>query len=107
MQECHLGYPSLAAFLDSDESFMMYRRFGYLQARLLLDKQHRMSKLEEELQELDNEIKEAGDENLPEKKNFHNTVDLDPELAERREELLAEIEEAYIEYGRIASLDIV
>jgi hypothetical protein len=31
--------PRLAALLDSDENFMLYRRFGYLQARLLLHKQ--------------------------------------------------------------------
>src|SRR5215469_11608832 len=36
---CPEGYPRLAAFLDSDENFMVYRRFGYLQSRLLLEKQ--------------------------------------------------------------------
>lgn len=98
-----MGYPSLAAFLDSDESFMVYRRFGYLQARLLLDKQNQLRELESELDELDAEIKEAGDKHLPTKKNFHKTVDLPAELAEQREDLMERIEETYTQYGMHAS----
>ncbi|KAK4540333.1 hypothetical protein LTR36_009290, partial [Oleoguttula mirabilis] len=43
------GYPNLAAFQDSSECFMIYRRFGYLQARLLLNRQDELRLLEEEL----------------------------------------------------------
>lgn len=49
------GYPKLAAFLDSDENFMVYRRFSYLQARLLLEKQNELQKLELELEAMDEE----------------------------------------------------
>jgi hypothetical protein len=38
VDQCLAGYPRLAAFLDSDENFMFYGRFGFLQARLLLYK---------------------------------------------------------------------
>jgi hypothetical protein len=48
----------LAAFLDSDEGFTIYRRFGYLQSRLLLDKQEQLRLLEEKLEHLDLKITE-------------------------------------------------
>ena len=40
------GFPRLAGFLNSDESFMVYRRFGYVFARLLLAKQDDIRRLE-------------------------------------------------------------
>ncbi|KAH7076260.1 hypothetical protein FB567DRAFT_608947 [Paraphoma chrysanthemicola] len=50
------GYPSIAAFLDSDDGFSIYRRFGYLQSRILLQKQSELSVLEDRLQALDLDI---------------------------------------------------
>ncbi|KAK4897420.1 hypothetical protein LTR27_004940 [Elasticomyces elasticus] len=47
------GYPNLATFADSDESFSLYRRFGYLQSRLLLDKQDELRLLETQLDDMD------------------------------------------------------
>jgi hypothetical protein len=47
------GYPRLAAFLDSDENFMLYRRFGFLQARILLYKQDELRALEAKLDDMD------------------------------------------------------
>ncbi|KAK4931278.1 hypothetical protein LTR49_002336 [Elasticomyces elasticus] len=47
------GYPNLATFADSDESFSLYRRFGYLQSRLLLDKQDELRQLEKQLDSMD------------------------------------------------------
>ena len=47
------GYPKLATFLDSDDRFMVYRRFGYLQSRLLLEKQDDLRILEARLDRLD------------------------------------------------------
>ena len=47
------GCPKLATFLDSDDSFMIYRRFGFLQARLLLEKQDSLRVLEQRLDRLD------------------------------------------------------
>lgn len=32
------GYPALAAAIDAEDGVMMYRRFGDLQSRLLLEK---------------------------------------------------------------------
>jgi hypothetical protein len=47
------GHPNFAAFLDSDDSYMIYRRYGYLQARILLEKQDELRLLEEQLDKLD------------------------------------------------------
>jgi hypothetical protein len=48
-----LGYPRLAALENSDSSFGIYRRFGYLHNRLLLHRQAEIVALEEELDKLD------------------------------------------------------
>lgn len=53
MKKFGRGYPNLAAFADSDESFGLYRRFGYLQARVILEKQDELRCLEESLDDLD------------------------------------------------------
>jgi hypothetical protein len=47
------GYPNVAAFLNSDEGFSIYRRFGYLQSRLLLSKQDDLRCSEQKLQEME------------------------------------------------------
>lgn len=52
------GYPNLAAYQDSDEEFMIYRRFGYLQSRVLLERQDSLRKLEKELDSFDEENNE-------------------------------------------------
>ena len=48
-----LGYPRVQSFLDSDDSFMMYRRFGHLNSALLLHLQDDLRKMEEELLQYD------------------------------------------------------
>ncbi|CAD6580764.1 MAG: hypothetical protein ASARMPRED_000322 [Alectoria sarmentosa] len=47
------GFPRISCFLDSDDAFMVYRRFGSLYSRLLLSKQDEMSKLEGRLHAMD------------------------------------------------------
>ncbi|KAK8076645.1 hypothetical protein PG994_003917 [Apiospora phragmitis] len=49
------SYRSVATFLDSDENFMIYRRFGYLHARTLLRLQDKLRKLEQLLDESDDD----------------------------------------------------
>ena len=39
--------------MDSDDNFMIYRRFGYLYSRLLLDKQDELREIEENLDKTD------------------------------------------------------
>jgi hypothetical protein len=53
VSRCPEGYPQLAAFLSSEENFMIYRKFGYLQSWLLLYKQDELRHLEGELDRQD------------------------------------------------------
>jgi hypothetical protein len=55
VEDIYRGYRSLSTFLDSDENFMLYRRFGYLHSRILLRKQDKLRKLEDELDSYDND----------------------------------------------------
>jgi len=53
VEQCEHDYHYLATFLDSDENFMIYRRFGFLHARLLLQKQDELRMMEAELDRMD------------------------------------------------------
>lgn len=88
------GYPHLAAFLDSDENFMLYRRFGFLQARLLLNKQDQLRALEEQLDEIDSEDDE---EHL-------KSRDMDDADETRRTKLLKKIEVKFKEYAELLTI---
>lgn len=78
----------MAAFQSSDEYFAVYRRFGYLQSRLLLDKQDQLRILENELDALD-----VGDQMR------HTRLELTPEEFEPRQALLDKIETVFVSYG--------
>jgi hypothetical protein len=94
VEECPEGYPRLAALLDSDENFMLYRRFGFLQARILLNKQDQLRELEKDLDRLDK---------LDSKKDpsVLKSREKDDSLNGRRKKVLFEIEENFKEYGLI------
>lgn len=47
------GFPRVACFLDSDDAFMVFRRFGIVFARLLLNKQDEIRQMEAELLAMD------------------------------------------------------
>jgi hypothetical protein len=86
------GYPKLGAFLDSDENFMVYRRFGYLQARLLLEKQDELQKLERQLDREDKIAYREDNDLLRTRQNY------DQERMKGRGELLEKIEKIWIKY---------
>lgn len=100
------SYRSVATFLDSDENFMIYRRFGYLHARTLLRLQDKLRTLEQLLDENDDEDA-AGDEAT---QKCLMSRDLDEaecnELARRvptaltRTQILDEIEVVLAKYGK-------
>jgi predicted signal transduction protein with EAL and GGDEF domain len=97
------GYRSLSTFLDSDENFMLYRRFGYLHSRMLLRKQDELRKLEAELDEIDELDAIDG---TPQRRRLLMSRDSD-EAADRREPegirtrtmILDEIEQKLEKYG--------
>jgi hypothetical protein len=83
-----LGYSNLATFKNSSDSFAVYRRFGYLQSRLLLEKQDVLRVLEQRLDKYDQEhIATSYTRNL-------SADELIP-----RQALLEEIEHAFNSYG--------
>ena len=78
---------------------MIYRRFGFLSTRLLLDQQDQLRLLEEELDERDQDDAE----NNP---NRNITRDLPEEDSRERRELLVRIKREYCEYGIFRPSDI-
>lgn len=72
---------------------MLYRRFGFIQARILLDKQDEMRILEEKLDRMDQRIKDSDPESL-------QTRDIAEEDGRPRKELLKRIETKFCEYGK-------
>lgn len=61
VQDIDIGFPNLALFADSDESFGVYRRFGYVQARILQDLQDELRVLEEQLDHTEHMIYDEED----------------------------------------------
>lgn len=89
VHEFNWGYPNPAIFQSSDEAFGLYRRFGYLQSRLLLEKQDALRVLENKLNRFD-------EDDMAESNNRYSDIHPSP-----REQLLAKIEEAFNSYGKI------
>lgn len=75
---------------------MLYRRFGFLQTRLLLAKQTSLQLFEQELDELDASETQGNDN-----KDLLCNRDPHPDanLARRRNELMTFIETTYRDYG--------
>jgi len=72
---------------------MMYRRFGYLQSRVALDKQEQLRIFEKELQELDDDLYDGRETWTQTRKHI-----ADAELRTRRADLMNRITEAYCSY---------
>ncbi|XMA20181.1 hypothetical protein WAI453_012972 [Rhynchosporium graminicola] len=96
LYQCPEGYPRLAALLDCDENFMLYRRFGFLQARILLNKQDQLRELETMLDNLDQSHKHS--DSLRLRSREHDEAE-GPE----RSKLFREIEENFKQYSRSSS----
>jgi hypothetical protein len=86
------GYPNLAAFLDSDEGFAVYRRFGYLQSRILLQTQEELRVLEEKLYATEIDILHDDDDALCYRELFGDRA------AEHRQ-IMEDIKTTYCSYG--------
>lgn len=53
MEDRRNGYPRLAAFINSDLDFVVFRRFGHLHVRYLLYLQDEIAEMEQQLHTLD------------------------------------------------------
>jgi hypothetical protein len=76
---------------------MIYRRFGYVQSRVLLDKQNQLSVLEKELQELDDELYKRRETWTQTRKHI-----TDKDIRGRREDLMNRTADAYCLYCRFS-----
>ena len=93
------GYPRLGAFLDSDDNFMLYRRFGYLQSRLLLEKQDDLRLLEEELGRLDRRHGKKPESAMA--ISLKTREESDEPYVQERKSLLSSIEVKWLEYSNL------
>lgn len=95
------GYPKQAAFADSDESFMIYRRFGYIHARLLLHRQDELRELGEELEEMDKKDHKTDDGRrcLASRETDESRSTREERGHQSRSALLDRIEEKAMKYG--------
>ncbi|KAI9653000.1 MAG: hypothetical protein M1821_007753 [Bathelium mastoideum] len=73
---------------------MVYRRFGFLQSRLLLEKQDEMRKLEKRIDRADALVAKTDPENL-------KTRDLNEDVAAPRRALFKQAEEAFRDYASL------
>ncbi|KAL0263432.1 hypothetical protein SLS55_002412 [Diplodia seriata] len=86
------GYPKLAAFINSDENFLMCRRYGLLHTRVMLYRQDELRELEAELLGLDAEDAEQNPQML------NSRARDDRRAGQQRRELILKIDEKLKEY---------
>ncbi|KAI9647713.1 hypothetical protein NHQ30_004099, partial [Ciborinia camelliae] len=107
LSEHQKSYRSLSIFLDSDDNFKIYRRFGYLHSRLLLRKQDEIRRLEGELDELDDldESEDALDKRRARSRNADIAAEkrelADDPTIRTRTVVLDEIEEKLAAYDEL------
>jgi hypothetical protein len=80
--------------LDSDEDFMLYRRFGYVQARLLVERQEDLRKLEAQLDSFDKEMAAKKNESILRSRDERSS-DRD---VQRRRALIDALQKKFCEY---------
>lgn len=82
------GYPRLSAFVNSDLDLMLFRGFGQLHARVLLQKQDEITEIEQQLNELDKIEANAF---------FLRSRRMDPSI--ERKKLVADAEQKLLDYS--------
>ena len=88
----------MSVFMDSDEAFAMYRRFGSLHARVLLYKQDELRRLESDLRTMDvqDSKSQAGERKLI---SWHKDCRSSAGDKKTRQSLMRTIEQKTTEYG--------
>ncbi|KAN0110989.1 hypothetical protein V8E51_007376 [Hyaloscypha variabilis] len=99
LERCEDGYPYLATFMDSDENFMIYRRFGFIHARLLLQKQDELRIMEEELDRMDQQDLTSNARAIQCRMEDIERQDNQP--GAKRQALLARLEETVLRYDEL------
>ena len=91
------GYPQVAAFVNSDDNFLIARKYGFLRSRLLLYRQDELSVLEKALVALDDEDKKKDELKLRSRKH-DEVIDKDPLYS--RKVLMGKIDDKLKKYGK-------
>lgn len=89
-----LGYPSWAAYQNSDPTFRVYKRFGTLRNRVILYRQQELAKLEDQLNVLDIEDDEKHNHRI--RSLRRDTADPDS----KRMNLIDQIDSKLEHYGK-------
>ncbi|KAK7751082.1 hypothetical protein SLS62_006911 [Diatrype stigma] len=88
------GYPKLGAFVASNENYLIFRQFKYLQSRLLLNMQDQLREYETELISLERDYRVTGVHLQCRERDDHKSG--------RRKLLMQKIEERYEKYSQYA-----
>lgn len=94
------GYPALARWMGTSEDFFLLRRFGDLNARVLLAAQDDIEQLEESLQMIDKRYEDAFFDKAteePRTPSRNDTLRCDPDPARR--EILSKLKTKLKEYS--------
>ena len=94
-----MGYPHLAAFTSSETGFSIYRGFGYLHSRVLLQMQDELRCLEEGLAELDNRIDVSEDRRKLTCREFDSHQARRENKPSEHEQIMSNIKEKLVQYG--------
>lgn len=101
LEDSTIGYSRLAAFESSEPSFSLYRGFGYLHSRVLLELQDEIRILERDLDDLD----KMDHENKNDRRLKSRAVDIRDAKREgqqiTRRTLIAEIRDKLVQYDEI------
>ena len=98
----YIGYRGFSSFLASDNDFLFLRRFGTLHARVLLELQDQVVRLEEQLDEIDSKVSSKA---YPDQHN--GSFRTDAHQFQDRSELVVEIQAKLREYGKTCVIYIV
>ena len=93
----------MSRFLDSDDSFMVYRRFGTVYSRLILSKQDEMSRMEDLLLAMDRTDSTNNNGRYLRSRQFDVKRGDDLPAAwkgQSRVQLIEELETKALEYGK-------
>lgn len=87
--------------MDSDDNFMIYRRFGFLYSRVLLQKQDELREVEETLDDMDKrDAKESNQSRLALQSRAKDQKRTGDSSHQTRQELLRSTEEKLYSYGQ-------
>lgn len=100
-----VGFPRVACFLDSDDSFMLFKRFGIVFSRLLLNKQDEIREMEDELQGMDKTYEANGCEEYLRSRNEGDRKTITSSWTRTRPELLEKLETKILQYCILSTLD--